>query len=297
VAVLPFAVSNNSGAEAWFAEGIIEGIIHVLAGIQELLVISHGSAIAYAGREVDPRTVLHDLGVRYVLSGSVRRAGNQLRISAELAETTSGTVLRSDRYDSELTDLFDIQDQIATQVVSTLVPTIRKRELARAMRKHPDSVTAYDLVLQALDLLYRLDRHCFAQAFHLLQKAMTVDPEYAPAHSHAATWHMFRIGQGWSINPNEDIAEASRYAVAALERDRDEAVALAINGHMRSFNHRDFDSAVRFLDRAVLVGPSCHMAWTLKSATCGYLADGNAARRMRSAGVAAIAARSFRLFC
>jgi adenylate cyclase len=277
IAVLPFQVRPADAIDAWFAEGIIEGIIHVLSGIEDLFVIGRGTSLAYAGRDIEPRAVGRDLGVRYMLSGSVHRAENRLRIISELVETSGGTVVRSDRHSGAVTDLFAMQDQIARDVVGSMAPAVRDRELQRALRKHPDSMTGYDLLLQALDLLYRLRKEDFDRARGLLQRAMASDPGYAPAYSHAATWHMFRIGQGWTSSFAEDAREASRLAMAAIERDRNDAVALAIHGQMLSFTRRDYDGALHFLDRAIAAGPSCQIAWTLSSTTAGWIGDGKRA--------------------
>jgi TolB-like protein/class 3 adenylate cyclase/Tfp pilus assembly protein PilF len=277
IAVLPFRMEPPEFEHAWFAEGIIEGIIHVLSGIENLFVISRGTSLAYTSRTVDPRMVGRELGVRYVLSGVVRYAGGRLRVFTELCDATSGGVLRSDRRNGVVDDLFELQDRIASEVVSAIAPAVRQHELARAMRKPPDSVTAYDLLLQGIGVLYQLRRETYDQARGLLQQAMAADPNYAPAYSHAATWHMFRIGQGWSPTPQQDAAEAERCAVAALARDGNDAVALAIHGQMLSFTRRDYTAALAFLDRALLAGPSCHMAWTLSSTTAGWIGDGKRA--------------------
>jgi adenylate cyclase len=277
IAVLPFVTEPTDTAGKWFAEGIIEGIIHILAGIENLFVISRGTSLAYAGREVDPRVVGQDLGVRYVLGGRVRRDGERLRIFTELSDATSGSTMRADRRDGTVGDLFEMQDRIAAEVVGAIAPAVHASELARAMRKPPDSVTAYDLLLQALDVLYQLRRDTFDRARGLLQQAMASDPRYAPAFSHAATWHMFRIGQGWSPNVEQDAQEAERCAAAALDRDSSDAVALAIHGQMLSFIRRDYAAAMSFLDRAIAAGPSCPMAWTLSSTTSGWMANGERA--------------------
>lgn len=274
IAVLPVRRQHGDDKDTWFAEGILEGIIHILSGIENLFVIGHGTSRAYAERDVDPRVVGRELGVRYVLSASVRRAGERLRISTELADAASGSIIRSDRRDGLVTDLFDMQDRIAGEVVASIAPKVREQELARAMRKHPDSMTGYDLVLQALDLLYQLEREPFDRARGLLQQAMAHDPGYAPAYAHAATWHMFRIGQGFSTSLDDDGAEAARCAIAALERDRNNAVALAVHGQVLSFTRHDYAAATHFLDRAIAVGPSSHMAWALSSATRGWIGDG-----------------------
>jgi TolB-like protein/tetratricopeptide (TPR) repeat protein len=278
IAVLPFRLLPEEEAkDSWFAEGIIEGIIHILSGIENLFVISRGTSLAYAGQAVDPRRVGRDLGVRYVLSGIARRTGDRLRIFTELADAATGSVLRADRREGKAADLFEMQDRIAGEVVAQIAPAVHDSELQRAMRMHPDSVTAYDLLLQGLHVLYMLRRESFDRARGLLQQAMAHDPGYGPAYSHAATWHMFRIGQGWSANVGEDAAEAQRCAAAALERDANDAVALAIHGQMLSFTQHDYANARLFLDRAIAAGPSCHMAWTLSSTTAGWTGDGRRA--------------------
>jgi adenylate cyclase len=274
IAVLPFRVPPADQQGAWFAEGIIEGIIHVLAGVPELMVISLGAVRAYAGREVDPRRVAEELKISYVLSGSVRRDGSRLRIRTELCDATDGHVIRSDQQDSALTDLFEMQDTIALQTVRVIAPAVRENELAKAMRKHPDSLTAYDLMLRALDQMYRLDPDTYDKTRGLLTQAVAVDPAWAAPRSHAANWHMFRIGQGWTRDGTSDLQEAARHAAAALERDSADAVALSIHGQMLSFVHKSYDQALEHLDRAIEVRPSCDMAWTLGAATLGWTGDG-----------------------
>jgi adenylate cyclase len=277
IVVLPFKLERPDAEETWFAEGIIEGIIHVLSGIENLFVISRGTSLAYSGDAVDSRDVGRKLGVRYVLSGTVRRTGERLRLFTELVDATSGIIIRSNRREGAIGELFNMQDLIASEVVAAIAPAVRERELARAMRKPPDSLTAYDLLLQALDVLYQLRRETYDKARGFLQQAMAHDPGYAPAYSHAATWHMFRIAQGWGKSVAEDAAEAERCALAALERDRNDAVALAIQGQMLSFTRHEYDTALHFLDRAIAAGPSCHMAWALSSTTAGWVGDGERA--------------------
>lgn len=284
IAVLPFRVRGDTD-EAYFAEGVIEGIIHVLSGIENLFVISRGTTQGYADRPTDPRSIGRELGVRYVLTGSVQRAGSRLRITTELADAESGAVVRADRHDGAITDLFEMQDSISVQVVAAIAPSVREQELRRAMRKPPDSMTCYDLLLQSTDLMYRLNPDSFDRARGLLTQALAHDEAFAPAHAHAATWHMFRIGQGWSPDIGADVAEADRLAHAALERDPGNAIALAIHGHMLSFAHRQREAAAGYLERALAAGPSCAMAWTLASATSGYLGRGAEAVRRATRGL------------
>jgi TolB-like protein/class 3 adenylate cyclase len=277
IAVMPFRQFLGGETDDYFAEGIIESIVHSLSGLDSLFVIARASTMAYAGahavRRGDAQAIGRELGVRYVLNGSVHRAGPRLRILTELADAETGQVIRADRHDGLLADLFDIQDRISAAVVREIAPTVRRRELQRAMRKHPDSLTAYDLVLQALDLTYAFERASFDRARGLLQQAIALDPHYAPAWSHASFWHMFRIGQGWTPDAAADATEAARCATAAIARDRNDATALAIQGHMLSYLQKDYETAAEVLDRAVRSGPSCAIAWAMSGATRGYVGD------------------------
>jgi adenylate cyclase len=274
IVVLPFRQSQSDPDDAYFGDGIVDNIIHALAGLKELFVISRGSTLGYGGAKIDVRAIGRELGVRYVMYGSVQRAAGQLRIATELSDAETGTIVLSERYDGELSSLFALQDSISAQIVTTIAPHVRERERLRAMRKHPKNLTAYDLVLQALGPLYEMDYQSFSRARGLLQQAMAHDPGYAPAYSYAAYWHMFRIGQGWSPDARADVDEAARTAAAAIERDPGDALALAIYGHVQSFLMKDYDTAVEYLDRALAAGPSCALAWTMSSATCGYLGQG-----------------------
>src|SRR6266852_8205894 len=194
IAVLPFR--NLAGPdEAYFAHGMVDHIIYALAALKELFVISRGSSFNFQDQTIDARAIGERLGVRYVLYGSVLRSGKRLRISAELSDATTGEVIRADQYDGDLGDLFDLQDRIAQEVVKAIAPNVRDRELRKSLRKHPQNMTAYDLVLQAMDLLYHLDYATFSRARGLLQRAIALDPSYAPAFSLAAYWQMFRVAQ------------------------------------------------------------------------------------------------------
>jgi adenylate cyclase len=274
IVVLPFRKNQSDPDDAYFADGIVDNIIHALAGLKDLFVISRGSTLGYGGGGIDVRAIGRELGVRYVMYGSVQRAAGHLRIATELSDAETGAIVLSERYDGELSALFTLQDTISAQIVTTIAPHVRERERLRAMRKHPKNLTAYDLVLQALGPLYEMDAESFARARGLLQQAMAFDPGYAPAYSYAAYWHMFRIGQGWSPDARADNAEAARLAGAAIERDPADALALAIYGHVQSFLLKDYDTAVEYLDRAIAAGPNCALAWTMSSATCGYLGQG-----------------------
>ena len=274
IAVLPFRKHQTDPEENYFSDGIVEVIISALAALKELFVISRGSTLGYAGATIDARAIGRELGVRYVLYGSVRRSRGRVRIGTELTDTETGTIMRSDQYDGRLTELFELQDRISTNVVKTIAPNVQERKLVRALRKHPQNMTAYDLVLQALDLLYRMDGDSFARARGLLQQAISHDPAYAPAYSYAAYWYIFRVGEIGSSDPEADGAAGARYAAAAIERDPNDALALAIYGHVQSYLLKRYDRAISYLERALQAGPSSAMAWTMSSATRGFIGEG-----------------------
>jgi adenylate cyclase len=273
IAVLPFRKQPTDAEESYFADGIVEDIIHGLAALKELFVISRGSTLGFGNGPIDVRQVGRDLGVRYVLYGSVRRSGGRLRILTELSDAATGLILNSERYDGTLDDLFELQDRISLSVVKTIAPHVRGHELQRAIRKRPENMTAYDLLLQALDQLHRMDDASFSQARGLLQRAMGHDPGYAPPYSYTAFWYVFRVGEIGSPDPDADAAAGARYAAAAIERDPNDALALALYGYVNAFLLHDYAKATLYLDRATAAGPNSAMAWTLSSANCGFIGD------------------------
>ncbi len=295
IAVLPFRMNMASPDDGYFVDGIVNDIIRGLAALKELFVVSRGSTLGYGGRNIDVREIGRQLGVRYILYGSVQRTSTTLRIGAELSDAESGDVIRSDQYEGGLDDLFALQDRIAISVVRTIAPQVRERELMRAMRKHPQNLTAYDLVLQALDLLYRLDYDSFSRARGLLEQAISYDPNYALAYSCVALWYVFRIGEIGSPDADADAIAGARYATQAVERGGDDAFALAVYAHAQSFLLHDLDQGRVAAERAIAAGPSSAMAWTMASATSGFLGDGPAAVRQGEQGVrlSPLDARSF----
>ena len=188
--------------------------------------------------------------MRYVLHGSVRRSDKALRIAVELTEAQSGQVIWADRFDGDLTDLFDLQDRIAIRVATAVAPHLRERELSRALRKHPASMTAYDLTLQALDLFYRMDRASITRARELLEQAVAHDPDYAPAYSHMASLHMRWIGQG---GPRRDGGprDGGGRSPAGHRSGSQRCDGLAIYGHVQSYLLKDYSNAIDYFNRAL----------------------------------------------
>jgi class 3 adenylate cyclase/TolB-like protein len=285
IAVLPFQMSPAHAEESWFAEGIVEDIIHMLASQREIFVISRGSTLHFSRPPIDAAAVARKLGVRYLLQGNVRRADSMLRIRTELMEAETGLVIRADQYDGVPDDLFELQERIAVRAAASIAPRVHEQELRRAKRKPPSSLTVYDVLLEALDCLYHLDAASLARARALLERAILLDPGYAPPYSYLAYWHILHVGEGQSENPDSESRAAARAAALAIEQDANDALALAIYGHVQAFLLHDYDQAVHYVDRALQAGPNCAMAWLMSSATRGYLSQGTEAVRHAQRGL------------
>ena len=280
IAVLPFSDYDIREGHSYFADGIVEDIVAALASLPDLFVISRASTLGFRGAHVDVRAVADTLGVQYVLSGSVRRGAERIRTVAELCDTETGGILWTERVEGSVNDVFALQDRISERVVTTIAPHVREAELRRALRKHPESLNAYDFVLRGLDLLYRLRRDEFEQAREMFDRAIALDPAYATPYALTANWYSIRIGQGWSENLADDIEAVNHLATAALERDPFDARALALCGHVRAFLFRDHPGAITLFDRALRASPSSADAWVWSSPTYSYVGDGaEAARR------------------
>jgi TolB-like protein len=283
--VLPFHVHGEGETQTYFGDGVVEDIIGALASLREVFVISRSSTLRYRGAGADVRTVGREVGVGYVLSGSVRRSGDRLRVSAEVAETGRGTVVWASHFDGISDDLFALQDQIASRVVSTIAPQVREAELRRALRKRPDSMEAYDCVLRGMAQRYHLNLEDFADARTWLERAIALDPGYAAPYALLADWHSIRVNQGWSTDPTADNAEVIRLATAAFERDSFDAMALALCGHVKSLLLHEFDDAIALFDRAISASPSSAIAWTRSSPTFSYIGDAREAIRRAEQGL------------
>lgn len=280
IAVLPFIEYGGSAAQGtYFGDGFAEDVVSALASLPDLFVISRNSTLKYRDSAANARTVGSELGVRYVFSGSVRRNEDQLRISAELADTETQTVIESYQSTGSTPELFGLQDHLVERVVQTIIPNIRGAELRRISRKRPESFDAYDYLLRGLDLLYRLDRTEFDQALHMFQQAIRLDPNYAAPYAFTALWHSARTQQGWSNDQAADFAAVEQFAAAALQRDPLDIWALALCGQLRALLFRDFDTAFDLLDRALSTCPNSAFAYARSSPIYSYIGDGTEGRR------------------
>jgi len=285
IAVLPFIDQTTEAASSYFGDGLVEEIIAALSCLPELVVISRASTLRYRGGVQDPQRVRRELRVRYMLSGSVRRSGSRVRLSAELADCESGATIWSDRFAGDAADLFELQEELSARVVATIAPQVQEAELRRVLRKRPESLDAYEYVLRGLDLLYRFDDDKFVEALPMFKRAMALDPTYATAHALAAGWHSVRINQGLSPDVKADLQEAERLSKLALSLDRFDPLALSLCGHVRAFLFRDFDHAIELFDRALAANPSSAVAWLRSSATFSYIGEAREARRRADIGL------------
>jgi TolB-like protein/class 3 adenylate cyclase len=207
IAVLPFANLSGDPEQDYLADGMVEEIITALSRIRWLFVIARNSSFTYKGKAIDVKQVAHELGVRYVLEGSVRKAGRRVRITGQLIDAITGNYLWADRFDGALDDIFDLQDRVASSVVRTIEPRLRLSEIERASRKPTESLGTYDLYLRALARFYRYTEEGFAESVVLLRQALALDPSYAPAAAMAGWCLMHQRIQGFGTVSDADVAE------------------------------------------------------------------------------------------
>jgi len=271
IAVLPLHNIGGDPADDYFCDGCVEDITLSLAGLRELMVISRGSTLAYRGRQPDPREVGRVFGVRYVLSGSLRRSDRVVRVSVELCDASTGATLWGEKSEVAPGELFDVQDRIVGRIVAGIAPNVRAAELQAAMRKKPENFNAYDFTLRGLHIFNSLEKTTFMQARDYFQRAMEEDPEFAVPVAWAARWHSLYVGQGWSSDPEADSGTAAQLAAKAIELDGHNALALATYGHLKAFLLHDYDSALTYFDRALAACPNHSLAWMLSVSTLSYV--------------------------
>jgi adenylate cyclase len=276
IAVLPFRNLSGDPEQEYFGDGITEDIIGALSRLRWLFVISRTSTLAYKTKVADIRQIAKELDVRYVVTGTVRKVAAQLRVTADLIDSAGDTIW-AEHYDGAIADVFDFQDRIVARIVGTLESTLRTTEAQRALQKHPESLDAYDCVLRAFALLYRLSREEFLQAGGLLAKAISLDPGFAAAYTWRAWWYLWKFGQGWMTDPGWEQHEASRMAQAALDRDPDDALALAISAHLASYFRKECQRALELFERSLALNPNSQLAWGLSGVTLCYVGEAKAA--------------------
>ena len=256
IAVLPFANLSNDPDQEYFADGMVEDIITALSRFRQLFVIARNSTFVYKNRPVDVRQVARELGVRYVLEGSVRKAANRVRFTAQLIDAVSGGHLWAERFDGGLEEVFDFQDRITDRVVGAIEPQIRRAEIERLRRKRPENLEAYDLFLQALPHAYSMRPDENTLALAMLEEVRRLDPRFAPAAAFAAWCYEQRITRRWPAALDGDAERAIDLAHAALASATDDENAIAIAGFILLRLSEDYDTAIAALKRATELNPN-----------------------------------------
>lgn len=258
IAVLPFQNVGGEPEQEYFTDGVVEDIITGLSRIKWLFVIARHSTFAYKGKAVDIKQIGRELGVRYVLEGSVRKGGNRLRITGQLIEAETGVHVWADRYDGVLEDMFDLQDRITETIVGIIEPSVRRAEIERARRKRPDSLDAYDLYLRALPYVHSAMPDDAVVALGYLERALALDPDYAVVHAAIALCHEARFRSAGFAEA--DRAAGVRHARLALALGTDDATALAHAGLTMLHLASDFEAASGAITRALSLNDSCATA-------------------------------------
>lgn len=255
IAVLPFVNMSGDADQEYFVDGMAEDIITALSKFEQLFVIARNSSFVYKGRPVDITQVGRELGVRYVLEGSVRRAGDRVRITGQLINAETGSHLWADKFDGRLEDVFDLQDQITASVVAAIEPTVRKAEIERARSKHPENMDAYDLLLQALPYLYQVHPESNLKALDFLMQAIDLDSDYAPALAHASWGLVQRITRPWPPFSEDDRGLSIPLAHRALDAGSDDAQAVVLGGFVLTMLREDYLTGLDAVRRAVKLNP------------------------------------------
>jgi adenylate cyclase len=270
IAVLPFQNMSGDPEQEYFADGIVEEIITALSRFKMLFVIARNSSFAYKGRAVDIKQVGRELGVRYVLEGSVRKAAGRVRITGQLIDAANGSHLWADRFEGDLNDVFALQDEVTSKVVSAIQPKLLQTEIELAARRRTGNLSAHDLFLRSLPHFYAVTREGMLQAQELLARALELDPRYGAAASLAAGCHMMSVGQNWATDSKQAMMEGGRLLALALSIDKDDPDALCIAGRVTSYIFGDVEKAKEMVDRAVALNPNSSLAWEQRGWTYEY---------------------------
>lgn len=283
IAVLPFRNVSGAADDAYFGEGITEDIIVALSRSRSMFVIARNSTLMYRNRVTDAREIANELGVKYVLEGTVRRQSDRLRISVELIDAVQNNRVWGEKYDGIVDSLFEFQDRIAASIVSTIEPRLLAVESIRARQKPTESLDAYDCLLRALSLFYTFDRSEFAQAGAYLDRATELDATYAQAYAYKAWWNVLGMAEGLfpEVQTNRAVAEAAARRAMAL--DDQDAFVVAVAGHVESLINKQPEVGLQLFDRALVLNENLAYAWGMSAASYAYLGEPELAlERLRS---------------
>lgn len=259
IAVLPFDNMSGDREQDYFADGMVEEIITALSRFKSLFVIARNSSFAYKGKSVDIKRVGQELGVRYVLEGSVRKAGNRVRITGQLIEAATGNHIWADRFDGDLEDVFGLQDKVTSNVVGLIAPRLEQAEFERVRQKPTDKLDSYDLYLRGMALIHQ--RASLADAYKLFKHAIELDPQFAAAHAMLAwTWMARQATTGSPLDGPERF-EAVKHARLASRLGEEDAFVQSTAGHALTYLGHDYDLGSSMVEEAITLNPNLGFAW------------------------------------
>jgi adenylate cyclase len=261
IAVLPFQNMSSDPEQEYFADGMVEEITTALSRFKWLFVIARNSSFTFKGKVVDVKEVGRRLGVRYVLEGSVRKASGKVRITGQLIDAVTGTHIWADRFERDLTDIFALQDEVTVAVVSAIQPKLLQTEIAMAARRRPESLTAYDFSLRAMQQFYPMTREGLAEVIRLAKCALELDPRFGYVAALAGACHQLNVTLGYAVDPQFERKEAVRLLRLAVSIDDGDPDALAQAAASSAFMVEDYESAVELADRAVALNPNSFQTW------------------------------------
>jgi TolB-like protein/class 3 adenylate cyclase len=261
IAVLPFQNMSGDPEQEYFADGIVEDIITALARFKSLFVIARNSSFTYKGKAVDIKQIGRDLGVRYVLEGSVRKAGGRVRITGQLIDAATGAHLWAERFDGELKDIFELQDQVTSSVVGAIAPRVEQAEIERAKSKPTHNLHAYDYFLRGMASFNQATRQGIDDSLKSFMKAIEIDPTYVAPYSWAIIAYARRKQGLWMADIDAEVSEGMRLSRAVIELGKDDAAALCGGGFGLAFLGGDLDAGLALTDRALALNPNLAVAW------------------------------------
>jgi len=285
IAVLPFLNMSGDAEQEYFADGMVEEIITALSRVRWFFVIARNSSFAYKGKSPDVRQVARELGVRYVLEGSVRKSGGRVRITGQLVDAATGAHIWADRFEGTLEDVFDLQDRVTASVVAAIEPKLRSAEIERAQRKPTDNLQAYDLVLRALPLRDSSTREGMQKAIELLREATELDPQYALAFAHMAFCLSQFVSEGWTGLAPLDVREAVRVVKIAIKQGPDDPEVLWICALILGGVGGDLTAAIGLVERSLSLNPNAAAAFVTAGVLKAFAGDTDGAIACLERGV------------
>ncbi len=273
VAVLPFQNMSGDAEQDYFADGMAEEITTALSRFRSLFVIARNSSFTYKGRAVDVKQVGRELGVRYVLEGSVRKSGPRIRVTGQLIDASTGNHLWANNFDGTLDDMFDLQDQVTSSVVGALIPTMRHAEIERAKHRPTESADAHLTHMRGVASLYLWTKAGVDEALRLAYEAMQLDPDYSMAYGLAATCYVARKTAGWTTDRAKEMAEVEMLTKRGAEVGRDDAWALGSCGFATASILGDLGTAVSLMDRALALNANLALMWVESAYVRAWLGE------------------------